>query len=188
MMRDLFAAIEQLSALLAMRIERAAHKRGWPCRSSSRALGLGPGRQVHLISLTVSLPQGVAASFTPRPEPEGDRWHIDVRRSDGVLRRSWSEGLHVGKNDERFLLRYSGGLLTDEAVLTILDDLARPAPTGVALWVRKVWGIRFGRIPVELSEILDREKDADHLDQMHAAVLRAVDAKEAAALLQQIAG
>lgn len=189
-MQDLFAAIEQLSAVLAMRLERAAHKRGWPCKSGTRAIAAGRGRQVHLISLMVSLPQGVAATFTPRPEPDGERWFIDVRRSDGVMRRSWQDGLHVariGGPDGRFMMRQGDGLLTDEGIVALLDDLAKPAPTGVALWVRKVWAIRFGRLPLDISEVLDRVKDADVLDQMHAAVLRAIDADEAAALLKHLA-
>lgn len=185
-MRDVFEAIEQLSALLAMRVERVAAKRGWACRSETRVLGVGPGRQIHLISLTVSLPQSVAASFTPRPAPTGDGWTIDVRRSDGVLRRGYAEGVQVGTVGGQHQLLLGGAVLEGARVETLLDDLARPGPSGVALWVRKVWAIRFGRMPMEVGEILDRTADADRLDEMHGAVLRALDPQDARVQLERL--
>ena len=185
-MRDVFDAIEQLSALLATQIEKAAGRRGWASRASTRVLGVGPGRQVHLIGVTVNLPQGVSAAFQPRPEPAGDGWAIDVQRSDGVARRSFAPGLRVGKAGGAYQVQHPDGALDEARIDAILDDLGRPGPSGVALWVRKVWAIRFGRMPLQVAELLDRVKDADRLDDMHGAVLRALDPQDAAAQLARL--
>src|SRR5438552_1030920 len=132
-MRDLFEAIEQLSTLLAMRIEKAARKRGWASKPATRTSTPARGRFMHLVSSTVSLPQGQAAAFVPRPAPEADgSWLIDVRRSDGVLRRAWADGLRVTGAGQGFVLTYFGGVLSDESIDTLLDELCRPAPSGVA--------------------------------------------------------
>ena len=186
-MRDLFEAIEQLSALLAMRLEKAARRRGWASKAASRTTAPERGRLTHLVSTTLNLPQGLAATFVPRPEPDGDSWFIDIRRTDGVMRRSWADGLRVTRLGPNFALCQLAAPLSDEAVESMYDELARPGPSGVALWVRKVWAIRFGRMPMDISELLDRVKDADLLDQMHAAVLRAVDINEASGFVKQLA-
>jgi hypothetical protein len=189
-MRDLFEAIEQLSTLLAMRLEKAARKRGWATRADTRLHapnGHARGRMVHLVSTTLNLPQGHAATFVPRPEAEGEAWPIDVRRSDGVMRRSWADGLRVVRAGPNFVLWYRDGVLRDEAIESLMDDLARPGPSGVAQWVRKVWAIRFGRMPVDLSDLLESVRDADRLDRMHAALLRATDESDAVQQVQQIA-
>ena len=54
-MRDVFEAIEQLSTLLAMRLEHAARKRGWATRPDAytRTLnGQSRGRMVRLVATT----------------------------------------------------------------------------------------------------------------------------------------
>ncbi|MCS6912017.1 MAG: hypothetical protein RMK29_00840 [Myxococcales bacterium] len=185
-MRDLFDAIEQLGTLLAMRIERAAGRRGWACKVVPYQTSPAPGRVVHLVTLTLNMPQGFVASVVPRSEPEDGTWVIDIRRADGVTRRSWVKGLRVVRAGDTYVIHGANGILTDEQIDSLLDDLSRPGPSGLALWVRKVWAMRFGRLPVELSELLETTKDADRLDLMHAAVLRAVDMSDAAAQLWRI--
>lgn len=194
-MRDVFDAIERLSALLAMRIENAARKRGWPTKTNGRTLSPMRGRLVALVGTTLLLPRGEAATFVPRPEAEGNsaaedaRWVIDIRRSDGVMRKSWQNGVQVGRTASgTYALLLDGAPLSDESVDTWLEDLSKPGPSGISLWVRKVWGIRFGRMTVEISDLLERVQDADRLDQIHAAVLRAVDRAEAEASIVRIVG
>src|SRR5438105_2999162 len=113
-MRDLLEAIEQLSTLLAMRIEKAARKRGWACKPTTRSASPARGRFIHLVSTTLSLPQGQAATFVPRAEADGETWLVDIRRSDGVMRRSWADGLRVTSAGQTFVLTYYGAVLSDE--------------------------------------------------------------------------
>jgi hypothetical protein len=189
-MRDICEATEQLTGLLAMRLENATRRRGWAVKPTGRVVAPSRGRLTHLVSTMVLLPRGDAANFLPRPEaePDGLRWLIDIRRSDGVMRKIWASGLEVARLPQGgYALHYQGAPVRDEALDAILDALAKPGPTGVALWVRKVWAIRFGHLPMDLSETLERIHDPDRLDQIHSAILSAVDRAEAEAQFLRIA-
>jgi hypothetical protein len=127
-MKDIFEAIEQLSALLSFRIENVARARGWATKPYSWLVSPDEGRLVIVVATTLYLPQGLAASFTPRAEPQAGQggWNIDVRRTDSVVREAWSDGLSVVKNDRKYVLWHRQGMLSDETLGTILDELGRP--------------------------------------------------------------
>src|SRR5690242_8540129 len=107
-MKDIFEAIEQLSALLSFRIENLARSRGWATKPYSWLVAPSEGKLIIVVATTVFLPEGAAASFTPRAEPVdgGTSWVIDVRRTDAVVRDAWSDGLSVMKNDRKYALWY----------------------------------------------------------------------------------
>lgn len=124
-MRDIYEAIEQLSALLSFRIENVARERGWATRPYSWLLAPNPEKLCIVVATTLYLPEGVAASFTPRSSPAdgGGVWQIDVKRTDSVVRDSWSDGLSVTRNEKKWVLWCRSVALTDQALAVILDDL-----------------------------------------------------------------
>src|SRR5262245_4711331 len=104
-MKDIFEAIEQLSALLSFRIENLARARGWATKPYSWLVSPTEGKLIIIVATTVFLPEGQAASFTPRAEPnDNNNWVIDVRRTDAVLRDAWSDGIGVVKNGQKYAL------------------------------------------------------------------------------------
>ena len=127
-MKDIFEAIEQLSALLSFRIENVARSKGWATKPYSWLVSPEEGKLVIVVATTLYLPEGLAASFTPRAEPVagGASWVIDVRRTDAVTRAMWSDGLSVMRNDRKFALWHRQGQLTDDTISQILDELGRP--------------------------------------------------------------
>ncbi len=182
-MRDLFDGIQRLTALLSLRLENLSGKRGWAIKTNPYRLVPQAGTTLQLCGVTVHLPRGEAGMFVPREaaEPDDRTWQIDIRRSDGVLRKSFAEGLQVGPKDGNYILLLHGEALSDAAIEHILDDLARPGPSGVALWIRKVWGMRFGPMSMDTSTRLEAIRDVSRLDEIHATVMRAPDIREAEA-------
>lgn len=182
-MRDLHDAIARLSALLSFRMENLLRKRGWAQKSVVFQVTPTPGRTIQLVAITLHLPRGEAASFVPRadPDPDGKSWAIDIRRNDGVRRRSYADGLRVALSDKGYVLWHNDKVLSDEQLEEIFEDLSRPGPSGVGLWIRKVWALRFGRMSMEVSAHLEAIHDATALDELHAAMLRVANQADAEA-------
>src|SRR4051812_16456004 len=101
-MKDLFEAIERLSAQLSYRLEHIAKKASLAVHFSGYSVSPKPGVLVRLFNTMIHLPKGYAVSFNPRsqPEPSGESWHIDIRRNDGVARASWGNGITVRRLGE----------------------------------------------------------------------------------------
>lgn len=125
-MRDIYEAAEAQTALFAMQVENLARRRGWAARTLS-GLILEP-RMLTVYGASVLLPGGRAASFLPgaRPRVDGDSWVIDIKRSDGVSRPAWNEGVRVARQKSRYAL-FLGGRPVDEAVVAeLLDAVGTP--------------------------------------------------------------
>ncbi len=184
-MTDPYQAIEQLSALLFYRLERSAKKRGWATKSAAWQIAPPGGRPITVVATTLHLPRGLSGSFIPRSQPEdGGGWLIDVRRSDGVVRQSFAYGLRLMQQQAAAVLAVNDQPLSEESLGEILDDLGRPGPSGVELWIRRLWAMRFGPMPVDLSARQETIRDVDQLDGLHAAMLRATHREEAEASLR----
>lgn len=127
-MKDIFEAVEQLSALLSFRIENLARSRGWATKPYSWLVSPSDGKLVIVVATTVYLPEGLSASFTPRAEPTtgGSTWQIDVRRTDSVVRPQWANGLAIVKQDQKFVLWNGQGVLSDDNLSSMMEDLGRP--------------------------------------------------------------
>ena len=124
-MNDIYDAIERYSADLSLRVARLAASRGWANKPYSWMLKASDSKFIMVVASTVSFPGGYYASFTPQNEPSGDSWSIDVRRTDAVA-REWADGLRVTKAEKGFVLLHQSGVLSDEALATLLDELATP--------------------------------------------------------------
>jgi hypothetical protein len=172
--QDIYQAIDKLSMLLAMRIENSVRKRGWPGRPAKEKNEIAVGdRTTYITSLRVALPLGQSVTFVPEPEPLGgdQGWLIRIRRSDGVVRKSWVDGVRVAAKDGAFHL-FSGDRLLTEALLNqILDELSTAGLSGHALMIAKAWVARFGPLPAAIYEVLAGAQDVEQLERMHEVVL-----------------
>jgi hypothetical protein len=124
-MNDVFDAIEKLSAELSSRVGRLAETRGWGHKPFQWMVANGE-KPILLVNTTLSLPSGFFASFTPRIEPSGNVWAIDVRRTDGVVRPGWAQGLLVMKMPQGWVLSAGAGALNDEQLSAMMDLISEP--------------------------------------------------------------
>jgi hypothetical protein len=127
-MRDIFEAVEKLSAALAFSIERVAGRKGWASKPFSMMLAPTPDRYVMIVSTSIHLPYYRSACFTPRFEPEagGKSWSIDIRRTDGAVRQAWVSGLNISRPEGKFMIMYGAIALTDEWLDGLLEELGAP--------------------------------------------------------------
>jgi hypothetical protein len=127
-MRDIYEAVERLSALLSFSVQRVAQAKGWAAKPYSFMVAPGAERVVMVVSTSVHLPLFRSAGFVPQREPEdnGKSWTIDVRRTDGVLRPTWAHGLTIRKTDGKFALMHGSVALSDDMLEGLLDDLGTP--------------------------------------------------------------
>ena len=127
-MKDIYEAVEKLSAVLAFSVERVASNKGWAAKPYSLMIAPTPDRLVMVVSTTVLLPGAMSACFTPRYEPQtgGRTWGIDVRRTDGVARETWSDGLTISRNEGRFVIMHGAIALSNESLDLLLEDLGTP--------------------------------------------------------------
>ncbi len=126
-MKDIFEAMEKLSAGLAFSVQRVADRKGWASKPYSVMLAPSADRTIIVVSTSVHLPAYRSAAITPRYEPEnGQTWQFEVRRTDGVVRDTWAEGLTLAKSGGRFEILYGAIALTDESLEMMLDDLGVP--------------------------------------------------------------
>jgi hypothetical protein len=127
-MKDIYEAVEKLSASLAFAIERVAGGKGWASKPFSMMAAPQPNRYIMLVSTSIHLPYYRSASFTPRyePEPSGKAWGIDIRRTDGVARDTWAGGLSVTRTEGKWTIMYGVITLTDEWLDGLLEELGTP--------------------------------------------------------------
>jgi hypothetical protein len=173
-MRDIYEAIEKLTVVLSLRIENAVRKRGWAGKPQTERFEVdGPGRAIFPLRINVSMPLGHRVSFLPEAQPSEDQnsWIIHVRRSDGVIRRSWSDGLHVRKVEGGYQLFLRDEPLTEPLFKRVLDELSSGSLTGHALTIAKAFASRFGGVPAEVYEVLFSVQHVEQLEAMHEAVL-----------------
>lgn len=125
-MRDIFEAAEKHSATLAMYIEYLAKKQGWSARTLSGML-MEP-RLMMIYGASVLLPYGRAASFIPARAPriDGDTWVIDIKRSDGVSRPQWNNGVTIKRLNGAYTLLNGSNVLDEKTLAEILMALAEP--------------------------------------------------------------
>ena len=121
---DVWDAIERLSADLSLRIERIAGGMQLGTKPYSYIVANNI-KTIIIVSTTVSFPSGHYASFSPRPEPTGDTWQIDVRRTDGVERGGWTGGLYVMKGSKGYDLLREGSPISDDALAQMIYELAQ---------------------------------------------------------------
>jgi hypothetical protein len=126
-MKDIFEAMEKLSAGLSFAIQRVAQRKGWASKPYSVMLAPSPERTIIVVSTSVHLPMYRSAAIMPRYEPEnGQMWQFEVRRTDGVIRDSWADGLTLSKSGGSFEILYGAIAVTDESLDMMLDDLGVP--------------------------------------------------------------
>lgn len=125
-MRDIFEAAEKHSATLAMYVEHLAKRRGWSARTLSGML-MEP-RLMMIYGASVLLPYGRAASFVPArmPRVDGDTWLIDIKRSDGVSRPQWNNGISIKKLNGSYTLMVGNQLLDEATLSAMLDAIGEP--------------------------------------------------------------
>jgi hypothetical protein len=124
--RDIYEAAEKHSATMAMYVEHLARRRGWGARTLSGML-VEP-RLMMIYGASVLLPYGRAASFIPARAPrfDGDTWVIDVKRSDGVSRPEWNQGIVIKKVNGDYLLMSGSEPLDEDAINRMLEAIGTP--------------------------------------------------------------
>lgn len=125
-MRDIYEAAEKQSATLAMYIEYLAKRRSWSARTLSGML-MEP-RMMMIYGASVLLPYGHAASFVPARAPriDGDTWVIDIKRSDGVSRPQWNNGVHIKRINGNYTLAVANQVLDENGLEQVLGALGSP--------------------------------------------------------------
>jgi hypothetical protein len=173
-MRDVFEAIEKLSVVLGLRLENAVRKRGWAGKPViGRFEASAPDRTIYPQRIELPLPRGHRALFLPDAEPaaDGTSWRIQIKRNDGVVRRSWKDGLHIRPVEGGYQLFLRDEPLGEPVFKQLLDELAESALSGHALTIAKAYSSRFGAVPAEVFEVLLTAQYVEQLEQMHEAVL-----------------
>ncbi len=125
-MRDIYEAAEKHSATLAMYVEHLARRRGWGARTLSGML-MEP-RLMMIYGASVMLPEGRAASFIPArmPRVDGDTWMIDIKRSDGVSRPAWNNGIAIKKLNGSYTMMFGNAILDEATLWAMLDAIGEP--------------------------------------------------------------
>lgn len=184
-MKDIFEAIERLSAQLSYRLEHIAKKSSLAVHFSAYSVSPKPGVMVRIFNTMIHLPKGFAVNFMPRaqPEPDDQSWHIDIRRNDGVARASFSSGIGVRRLGEGFALTYDGRQLTGEDIHQMLSDLEKPGLSGMALSIARLWSMMYGRMPQHFATRLEAVRDVDLLDRIYAGLINDAGAESVDALL-----
>ena len=124
-MGTIYEAIELWSANLYQQVRMLAGGRGWATRAFPYLFSPEPARFLSFTATTVNLPGGMGASFTPRSQPDGDSWIIDVRRTDGVVPSGAAGGIFLSQaGHDGYALHGALGELSDARLAQILDELA----------------------------------------------------------------
>jgi hypothetical protein len=124
--RDIYEAAEKQSATLAMYVEHLARRRGWGARTLSGML-MEP-RLMMIYGASVLLPYGRAASFIPAraPRVDGDTWMIDIKRSDGVSRPQWNNGIAIKRVNGAYQMTFGTAVLDEATLWELLEALGDP--------------------------------------------------------------
>lgn len=173
-MRDIYEAIEKLTVVLALRIENAVRKRGWAGKAVLERFDVSaPGRLAYPTRIALPLPLGNRVTFMPADAPSDDKssWKITIKRSDGVVRQSWADGLHLRQVDGGYQLFVRDEVLAEAQFKQILDELSATGLSGHAATICKAYLSRFGAASSEIYEILFSAQYVEQLEQMHEAVL-----------------
>ncbi len=173
-MQDIYEAIEKLTVILSLRIDNAVRKRGWAAKPEvSRFEVTGPSRAIYPLRIGLSMPLGQQVSFLPEEKPSEDQqsWQINIQRSDGVSRHSWSDGFSVRKVDTGYQIFVRDELLDEPRFKKILDEMSATGLSGHALTICKAYISRFGAMSAAVYEILFAAQYMDQLELMHEAVL-----------------
>jgi len=173
-MHDIYEAIEKLTTVLSLRLDNAVRKRGWAAKPETARFEVdAPGRAIYPLNIGITMPLGQRVNFQPDEKPTANPpgWKIQIKRSDGVLRQSWSDGLHVRPVDNGYQLFVRDELLTESRFNKILDELSTTGLSGHALAICKAFTSRFGAVSAEVYEILFSSQYFDQLELMHEAVL-----------------
>lgn len=175
-MKDLYEAIERLSARLSFHIESLAKRKSLAIHFSGYSVSPEDGVLIRLFHTLVHLPKGYAATFAPRPTAErtedgSSAWHIDIRRNDGVVRGSWASGITVKKLGGEYALVYRDKAISSEDILRILSELERPGMSGMTLDIARIYSMHYGRMPFDLAAALEGITDVNQLDRIYDAVL-----------------
>ena len=173
-MKDIYEAIERVSAMLSYRLERAAQKKGFPVHYTGYNLMTPSGGLLKVFHTLVHLPRGYGASFVPRATPEeaGDSWHIDIRRNDGIVRTAWVAGMDMRKDvDGEWTIFFNGEPLSADLIARLYDEMEKPGPSGLHLAISRLWIVRFGRMSFDLAQALEVLNNVDHLDLIYDALL-----------------
>jgi hypothetical protein len=173
-MRDIYEAIEKLTTVLSLRIDNAVRKRGWAAKPEiSRIEVKSPSRLIYPLCIGLSMPLGQRVSFLPAEKPSEDQqsWAIQIQRSDGVIRHSWSDGLLVRKVDNGYQLFIRDEIMDENLFKKLLDELSSTGLSGHALVICKAYTSRFGSVSAAVYEILFSSQYFDQLEAMHEAVL-----------------
>jgi hypothetical protein len=171
---DIYEAVEKLSTVLLLRIENAVRKRGWAGKPHTEHFEVdAPGRQIHPVRISLAMPLGHVVSWLPDEAPGEDQasWRIQIRRSDGVNRMSWSDGLHVRKVDTGYQIFVRDKVLSEVLFNRVLDELAGTGLSGHAHAISKAYASRFGGVPAAVYEVLFSAQHVEQLELMHEAVL-----------------
>ncbi|MBL9041078.1 MAG: hypothetical protein JNM83_05730 [Myxococcales bacterium] len=176
-MSDIFEAIEQLSVLLSLRLQNTVRKRGWAEKPTTTRFEVrGVSRSYYPVRVGLALPLGHKASFVPdeTPSEDGQSWTIQVKRSDGVSRRSFANGIQVRKVESGYQLFLREEVLGDSQFKRLVEDLAAGGLSGHAMTIWKAYKSRFGSMPAEVYELLFSAQHLEQLELMHEAVLTGV--------------
>ncbi len=125
-MRDIYEAAEKQSATLAMYVEHLARRRGWAARTLSGML-MEP-RLMMIYGASVLLPYGRAASFIPAraPRVDGETWMIDIKRSDGVSRPQWNNGIAIKRLNGSYTMTFGNQILDEATLAAVLEAIGEP--------------------------------------------------------------
>ena len=173
-MRDIFEAVEKLSAVLSLRIQNAVRKRGWAGKATAERYDVpAPDRLAYPTRIDLPLPLGNRVAFVPADAPtqDGQSWKIAIKRSDGVTRQSWVDGLHVRKVDSGYQLFVRDEILHEPQFGKILDELSATGLSGHAAAICKAYVSRFGAASADIYEVLFSAQHVEQLEHMHEAVL-----------------
>lgn len=172
-LKDIYEAIECQSAMLSYRLERVAQKQGYAVHFSSYTIQPKPGQFVKLFHSMVHLPRGYSAGFNPDHEPsdDGQRWHFDMRRSDGITRASFVNGLDMLPREDEWVICYNGEPLNADHIELLYGEMQLPGPAGLALLITRMWIVRFGRMPFEVALQIEKLKNFDHMALIYDALL-----------------
>jgi len=188
-MRDIYEAIEKLTVVLGLRIENAVRKRGWASKPVLERFDVpGPGRLAYPTRIALPLPLGNRVSFFPADAPSDDKssWKITVKRSDGVTRQSWADGLHVRQVDGGYQMFVRDEVMSETQFKQILDELSATGLSGHAATICKAYTSRFGAATADVFEVLFSAQYVEQLEQMHEAVLTGASQLEVEAELARL--
>jgi hypothetical protein len=85
-------------------------------------------RLMMIYGASVLLPYGRAASFIPSrgPRVDGDTWMIEVKRSDGVSRPEWNQGISIRKLNGSYTLMSGNDTLDEDGLMRMLEAIGTP--------------------------------------------------------------